>query len=1252
MNFKFGLELSSSLRTLGQQFGENGLFIVLLTAYKIILMRHTGEEDICVGSLREILQDTTNYLGKNSDYDVFRTYISDDLTFIQALEAVSATYNQAKASRLPYHQIIQILSGKSGFSQSTPFFKTLFNVALSKPVLSSASNDKIRFEQQGLGLSFSPYDLSLTVDLKSELQIVLSAQYNIELIVPGRIEEIFNQLQLLLDQIVKNPNDRIVNYNLLTEKALQVLPSPSLPLSSKWEGSITDHFAARAKEHPDKLAIFYEGRETSYATLFSKSNQLANLLILKGIKPGDVIGLYGHRSPAVVVSIMGILIAGAAYCIMDPAYPTERIKQCMDIANPKAWVQILDTPTDLKEYLNSLPLKVTLTIPQPWDESKVFEGVSAEYPAVAVQPDSLAVVTFTSGSTGIPKGVMGRHTPLTHFYPWMQKEFGITKDDRFSACSGIAHDPLQRDLFTPLFFGAHIYIPTQDDISQPGQLSKWFKKHSINISCFTPAIGQILTTGVGDELKLEALRLAFFVGDCLLKKDVGLLYNLAPNITVINMYGSTETQRSVGYYKVPRDLSPLKEVIIVGKGMQGCQLVLLNKANKLAGIGEVGEIFLRSHHLAKGYIGFPSETEKRFLKNPFTDIEGDKLYRTGDLGRYTLDGLMDCIGRADDQIKIRGFRIELGEISAALGRHPSVKENVTIVRQDKPGEKQLASYVVAWPGKSCDVGDIKSFLRGKLPHYMVPTFIIQLPSLPLTPNGKIDRRALPPPQSETIDTSSLTETQKKLLDLWTELIGRPVPSIESNFFDLGGHSVLVVQTASKMKQLFNNPNINLTFLYQAPTIKELSILIDGLSKADTVKVTVDYVSESRLSDHIRVRADLLPASQKINSVFLTGSTGFLGAYLLSSLLTTYPDVSVYCLVRADSMGAAKSRIEATLSAYNLHPPMNKLIPVMGDLSKEFLGVEPGLLAELAQTVDAVLHNGAMVHWLHSYERLRAINVKGTEELLKFSCTGKLKFFHYVSTTNVYDADQNRKKSIVLENEVGNDTNGLSGGYTQTKWVAEKLVLKANERGIPCKVYRPSYITGDTVNGIWNSDDFLCRFIKGCIQIGLAPNLKGVPLDVSPVDYVADTIIYSLMNNSNFGDLCNFNVVQDDLYSYDAWFECVKGYGYPLEVAEYPKWREVVLSRESDADFSLKPFLNFFSESWSSSLKGPKYDTANTLKLLKNTNIKNSTMDKLMDKYFSYFIQCGFIKPPASPKSTNVNWTPKQQSQILTRNKAL
>jgi L-aminoadipate-semialdehyde dehydrogenase len=185
---------------------------------------------------------------------------------------------------------------------------------------------------------------------------------------------------------------------------------------------------------------------------------------------------------------------------------------------------------------------------------------------------------------------------------------------------GIAHDPLQRDFFTPLFFGSHIYIPTQDDISQPGRLAKWFHTHKINVSCFTPAIGQLLTTAVSEDLKLTELRLAFFVGDCLLKKDVALLHDLAPNITVINMYGSTETQRSVGYYRTPRDLTDQKEVILVGKGMKGCQLIILNRENQLAGIGEVAEIYVRSHHLSNGYIGYPSETEKRFLKNSFTDI--------------------------------------------------------------------------------------------------------------------------------------------------------------------------------------------------------------------------------------------------------------------------------------------------------------------------------------------------------------------------------------------------------------------------------------------------------------------------------------------------------------------------------------------------------------------------------------------------------------------------------------------------------
>ena len=415
----------------------------------------------------------------------------------------------------------------------------------------------------------------------------------------------------------------------------------------------------------------------------------------------------------------------------------------------------------------------------PGDTSDILASAQekkAQRTGVVLGPDSVGTLSFTSGSTGIPKGVRGRHFSLTHFFPWMSQRFGMTKEEKFTMLSGIAHDPIQRDIFTPLFLGAQLHIPTADDIATPGRLAEWIAQHECTVTHLTPAMGQLLSANAIKQI--PTLRNAFFVGDILTKRDCSRLQALAPNVRIINMFGTTETQRAVSYFPIPpldedpTFLKTRKDIMPAGSGMINVQLIVVNRndRNAVCGVGEIGEIYVRSGGLAEGYLELPDSTAEKFLTNWFTagtkfddQIASrggpeskhwlgvrDRMYRTGDLGRYGPDGNVECTGRADDQIKIRGFRIELGEIDTHLSRHPLVRENVTLVRRDKDEEKVLVSYFVPLEGSSLDdlvssgeesssntdknaevlrgvrryrrlIKDIREYLKTKLPSYSIPT---------------------------------------------------------------------------------------------------------------------------------------------------------------------------------------------------------------------------------------------------------------------------------------------------------------------------------------------------------------------------------------------------------------------------------------------------------------------------------------------------------------------------------------------------
>ena len=515
---------------------------------------------------------------------------------------------------------------------------------------------------------------------------------------------------------------------------------------------------------------------------------------------------------------MGALMAGATVSVLDPQYPPDRQCALLDVASPRFLVQIQRAIEDAGRLAQPVAdfiaerLAIEAEVPalklgsdgkltggevngkdclQPHDTQKHMP------PGVVVGPDSAPTLSFTSGSEGRPKGVLGRHFSLTHYFPWMAQRFGLSENDRFAMLSGIAHDPIQRDIFTPLFLGAQIVVPPRDSIAHE-LLAEWMREHRITVTHLTPAMGQILIGGA--TAQFPTLAHAFVVGDLLTKKDCRRLQDLAPNVFIVNMYGTTETQRAVSYYEIPSKscaplyLDDLPDVIPVGQGMSNVQLLVVDRDDKhrMCSVGEQGELFLRAGGLAEGYLGDDESTKKmnesKFLSNWFVDgsrwvrehderaaasrqpwmefYKGprDRVYRTGDLGRFRPDGTVECTGRVDNQVKIRGFRIELGEIDTHLSHHSFVRENVTMIRRAKDEEPTLVSYIVPEAKRwleQCEadgrpvvatfdetmVGmlerykslceDCKNFLKAKVPHYAVPAMFIPLVRMPLSEHLRV-----------------------------------------------------------------------------------------------------------------------------------------------------------------------------------------------------------------------------------------------------------------------------------------------------------------------------------------------------------------------------------------------------------------------------------------------------------------------------------------------------------------------------------
>jgi len=968
----------------------------------------------------------------------------------------------------------------------------------------------------------------------------------------------------------------------MASNGTDVRPDPTSDLHwSDYRGAIHEIFAANAQKHPDRICVVETASSNSSKRIFTykhineASNVLAHHFVQSGIRRGDVIMVYAHRGVDLVVAVMGVLKAGATFSVIDPQYPADRQIIYLDVAKPRALV-VIEKATEeagrlsdsVREYIDE-HLKLVTEVPAlrlkddgsvvggqvhgKGDILEVHQTRAGGLPGVVVGPDSTPTLSFTSGSEGRPKGVKGRHFSLAYYFPWMKERFGLSADDHFSMLSGIAHDPIQRDIFTPLFLGARLIVPPAEDITFD-RLAKWTSDNEISVTHLTPAMGQILLGSL--EPKITSLKNAFFVGDILLKRDCRRLRDLAPNVRIKNMYGTTETQRAVSYYELPSQiedadyLDQMGDVIPAGKGMLDVQLLVVDRTNKerLCEVGEVGEIYVRAGGLAEGYLGpeLKELTATKFVNNWFVDNKKwveldqqksngepwreaylgprDRLYRSGDLGRYTASGNVECTGRADDQVKIRGFRIELGEIDTHLSQHPLIRENVTLVKHDHNEEQILVSYYVPdvkkwqeWQkgseGAIADeisiadrmklfnklTGDVREALKKKLPAYAVPTLFVPMIRLPLTPNGKVDRRALPFPEKADLlavasslpaqDQSKRTETEKVLAGIWADYLGSytadNIPA-DVPFFDLGGNSIAAVQIPSQIRKKYPDVTLPISAISKNPTLSQLAADIDrsmdpsGL-RFDTQQTDIaaqDEYYSNTLPEFIKQLPSSFKSADekdaKNQTVFLTGATGFLGAFVMCDLLANGSKVIVH--VRAKTGEEGLKRVRQTCLAYGIWNDAwsSNLKVVVGDLEKSKLGMSNEDSEMVAKDADTVIHNGAMVHWVKPFSSLKAANVGSTVECIKLCATGKPKTLAFVSSTSALDNDHFVKTSdqsiaaggwgVSESDDMEGSRQGLATGYGQSKWVSEQLVFEARRRGLTAGVIRAGYVLGDPKTG--------------------------------------------------------------------------------------------------------------------------------------------------------------------------------------------
>ena len=797
------------LQALGQQEGAT-LFMTLMTSFMTLLYRYTQQHDLRVGSpiAGRRVHELEGLIGCFVNMLVMQSALKGQLPFREALQQVREVALEAFANQdLPFEQLVEELQPARDMSRNP-----LFQVML---VLQNAPTTNL----ERAGLRFEPIEFERT-NARFDLSFFLRefpdgihgiAEYATDLFDEATVVRLTDHFYNILESVIKNPDQRLSDIPILSAKEQQQLlydwNATTTTLTP--HDSLVTLFETQVVETPDAVAVVDQHQTLSYASLNAESNRLAHQLQALDIGPEARVGIYVERSTALLISLLGVLKVGGTYVPLDPTYPPDRLAFILD----NAQAQVLITQETLA---STLPHHQAQIVSLDGDAATIAYQ-SADNLSQTITPDHVAYVIYTSGSTGRPKGVQISHQAVFNFLRAMAKQPGITAQDRLLAVTTIAFDIAVLELFLPLISGSQVIIVDRATAADGVALTDQLATHQATVLQATPATWRLLLeTDWQPSPSLQQL-----CGGEAITSD--LAHGLTTNDSQLwNMYGPTETT----VWSATRSISVGETPVLIGGPIDNTQLYILDDFMHLMPIGIPGELCIGGAGLARGYAARPALTAERFVVHPYAESPGQRIYRTGDRARYRRDGTIEYLGRLDHQVKLRGFRIELGEIEAVLSQHPAVHMAIAIVREDDPGDPQLVAYVTSQQDQQPVAEELKTFLRQKVPEYMIPSAFVVLEHLPMTPNGKVDRRALPrPDQSQSMKQRTYvaprTVVEEVLVLMWHGVLNVEQIGVTDNFFQLGGHSLKAARLVALIRKTFQI-DIPLRQLFEMTTVATLA----------------------------------------------------------------------------------------------------------------------------------------------------------------------------------------------------------------------------------------------------------------------------------------------------------------------------------------------------------------------------------------------------------------------------------------------
>nr|WP_198151226.1 non-ribosomal peptide synthetase [Kibdelosporangium sp. MJ126-NF4]CEL13236.1 Non-ribosomal peptide synthetase [Kibdelosporangium sp. MJ126-NF4]CTQ98927.1 Non-ribosomal peptide synthetase [Kibdelosporangium sp. MJ126-NF4] len=1069
VRFELEGELTASLAELAEEHRVSR-FMVALTAGYLLLSKYGQRRDMCVSTpvARRDHAGITDLIGYFVNMAPICLSPGEGRTVPELLDRVrTACLDAYRRADIPFPTLARELDRPVEGGRN-PLLQIVFAYQQHPPRELALSGVAATPWEQGTGTA--KFDLGFSFEERSGC-LAGVIEFSTDLFDRPTIERLAGHLVNVFRWLARNPAGDPRTLTLLGAEEERIVREEwnRTEIDVPLDRCLHELVSLQAGTRPDKVAVVGPDETMTYGELEARSDRLAAHLVRAGVRVEDRVAVCLERSARLLVAILGVLKAGGAYVPLDPAYPAERLRHLE--ADSSATVLI--TSADLRRSLFQVEDGIVVDIDEPMPEQA---APLAEPP----RPDNLACLIYTSGSTGVPKGVAIEHRSLVNVFYGHLRWYSFDETDRWSQFAATGFDMALYEQFMPLLTGATSVIATEEERMDGRLFVDFVDRNRITVQVSSPAFLRSL-----GQPELPTVRVLITGGEVANLPDVAYY---APRKAFLNCYGPTEvTVCTTSYRATGAETSPR---LPIGGPQPNTKLYIVDDDGQLCPIGVPGEIYIGGMGLSRGYWGDPGLTGQRFGTVPALGAE--PLYRTGDRARWMPDGNVDFLGRLDSYVKIRGYRVELGEIEAVLIAHPDVAHAAVIVR-----DQALVAFVVG----DVDPARLRARLAEWLPYYLIPGRFVSIDRMPMTAHVKVDRRALAAMVADAEPAAATgSPTERRVTEIWLDVLGLPSAAAGQDFFASGGHSLLIARLLDRLETDLG-ARVGVRDFLAEPTIQGLASRIDGAEAEPDLVPSADAELEADLDFRPVPRPPGDP-----HAVLLTGVTGFLGAFLLRELLERVTGV-VYCLIRAGSEEKAHKRILDTVDAYRLDVTPDDLARVRavpGDLADAGLGLDSGTWRELAGEVELIVHAGAHVHHLTPYARLKTANVSGTADLLRLAAQGRPKRFHHVSSLSVFTEESGR---VITETTAADrEQHPSSRGYSASKWVSDRMVGLAIDRGLDGRIHRIGRIAGDSRHGVVNTDDMFCRLLVSCAVLGCYPRDERLDTSLLPVDVVARALV--------------------------------------------------------------------------------------------------------------------------------------------------